>query len=319
MPIKTRKIIVKVPHRISGFFEIVDEREGKKILNPEEIGSRGAGFNLKAFGATKIEVDFLSLNDESDCSIYINNERLDHKAETTFYIYSRVKELLKKPFKARISHYFDLPIGSGYGASGSGALGSIVGLSKLLKLKLNFKEMGRIAHIAEVVNKTGLGTVCGQIGGGLCMLIEPGYPCHFKRINVPKGIKVICTSFGMIHTKSILSNPNLNALIKEEGKKALKKLMINPTIQTFIDASIEFVKNTRILEILELDKVKELMDELNRLNILGASMNQLGKSVYAICKEQDLNLVMEIFESFNNKKDIYISEIYKKNPILIQK
>jgi len=37
----TKKIFVEVPHRISGFFEIVDKENGIPIKNPERIGSRG--------------------------------------------------------------------------------------------------------------------------------------------------------------------------------------------------------------------------------------------------------------------------------------
>ena len=51
---RKNKVIVTVPHRISGFFEIVDEINGSKIINPEKIGSRGAGFNLNSFGRTKV-------------------------------------------------------------------------------------------------------------------------------------------------------------------------------------------------------------------------------------------------------------------------
>ncbi|MHA1487201.1 MAG: GHMP family kinase ATP-binding protein, partial [Promethearchaeota archaeon] len=146
----TNKIIVEVPHRISGFFEIVDKENGIPIKNPEKIGSRGAGFNVSGVGETVISSKKLEKEDESQCTIYINEEKLDNKAETTYFIYDYIRKLIDYPISVKIEHFFDLPVGCGYGASGSGALGTIFGLNKLLNLNLTNLESGRIAHIAEV-------------------------------------------------------------------------------------------------------------------------------------------------------------------------
>ena len=312
-----KKVIVEVPHRISGFFEIVDEIRGFKIENPEHIGSRGAGFNLAALGKTEIIIEDLDKDDISNCVIKINNEEFNEKAETTTFIFDNIKKLIKNPVEVKVNHFFDLPVGCGYGASGSGALGTIIGLDKILNLNLGILERGRIAHVAEVVNRTGLGTVCGQLAGGLCMLKEPGYPCVYKSIQYPDDLLVICGTFGMIHTKSILTDPILNLKIKEAGRNALNTLNDEPSIRTFMKASINFVKETQMLEVLNLNKVKELMDGLNQLNIIGACMNQLGRSVYAICRKQQEKEVKEVFESFKPELKIFYSSINKQGPQII--
>lgn len=309
MSINKKKITVEVPHRISGFFEIVDKINGIKIINPERIGSRGAGFNLNAIGRTTIEIEKLRKSKNSKCIIYINNYELTQKAETTYFIFKHIKKYIINPIKIKIFHSFDLPVGCGYGASGCGAIGTIIGLNNLLNLNLSNFEKGKIAHVAEVVNKTGLGTVCGQLGGGLCILKEPGYPCVSERIKVPTDLKIICGSFGTIQTKLVLSSPSLSLKIKKAGKIALQKLMLEPNIRTFINASIEFVKETDILNILNLTKTKELMNDLNKINIIGASMNQLGRSVYAICKNKEVKKVIEVFKSYKPEIKIYQSSI----------
>ena len=315
-----KKIIVEVPHRISGFFEIVDTVNGIKIENPVKIGSRGAGFNVSTLGTTEINIlDFEKKRENSDVEIFINNKRYDHSAETTYYIVDYVKKLTKKPFNIRIHHSFKLPVGCGYGASGSGALGTIFGLDYLLDLKLSYHEKGKIAHIAEVENKTGLGTICGQLSGGLCMLKEPGYPCISERIKIPKNIQIVCGTFGSIHTKSILTNPILNLRIKKEGKRALNRLLQDPNIKTFIRESLTFVETTEILELLEMPKLKELIRSLNNLNIIGASMNQLGRSVYAICKEIKVKEVLDVFESYTPNIKISMTSIYEKKLISLRK
>ena len=308
------KVIVEVPHRISGFFEIVDEANGVKIKEYEKIGSRGAGFCLSAVGKTEISIEYKEKQENFESRIYINGEELNQKAETTNFIVNYVRKFINEPMKIEIKHNFDLPVGCGYGASGSGALGTIFGLNHALNLNLAYEERGRIAHIAEVINKTGLGTVCGILGRGLSMLLEPGYPCVYKRINAQSDIKIICGTFGMIPTKSVLSDPLLSAKIKESGRKAVKKLIQNPNMKTFIRASIEYVNETNILNILKLEKEKELMNNLNKLDILGASMNQLGRSVYAIGTMEQEKKIVEIFESYKPEIKIFNLSINNKYP-----
>jgi pantoate kinase len=307
---KKNQLIIRVPHRISGFFEIVDEQNGKKIMNPERIGSKGAGFNVAAFGYTKITFLDNRGKKESEDVIKINGDKYNDKAETSHFILSYFKKLIKKDCAVNIQHNFDLPVGCGFGASGSGALGLVYGLDGLFDLGLSELEKGKIAHIAEVINKTGLGTICGQLAGGLCLLDKAGYPCSFKKITVPKDIKIVCGTFGEIPTKSILSDPILSDKIKKAGKSALMRLEENPNLKTFIQESIKFVKKTEILELLNLYEIKELIKILNQENIIGASMNQLGRSVYAFCKEHDVENVIEIFNSFYPKPKVYTTEIY---------
>ena len=319
----TNKIIVEVPHRISGFFEIVDKENGIPIKIPEKIGSRGAGFNVSGVGETVISCKKLEKEEESQCSIYINEDKLDNKAETTYFIYEYIRKLIDYPVDVKIEHFFDLPVGCGYGASGSGALGTIFGLNILLNLNLTNLESGRIAHIAEVVNKTGLGTVCGQLGRGLCVLKEPGYPCNHERLKSPNDLLVICGSFGAIKTKSILSDESLSSSIKQAGKLALNRLLSEPNYKNFVKVSYQFVKNTKIINVLNLAKVSDLINDLLKLDIIGASMNQLGRSVYAFCKKGIEKEVFEIYKTYkpeietftltiNNQKTINFKEKRKE-------
>jgi pantoate kinase len=311
----TNKITVEVPHRISGFFEIVDKKNGNIINNPEQIGSRGGGFNISGKGRTQISFENLEKGKESCCTIYINEEKFDKKAETTHFIFDYVKKLIKDPVKVKIEHFFDLPVGCGYGASGSGALGTIFGLNKLFNLNLGVLENGKIAHIAEVVKKTGLGTVCGQLGRGLCILKEPGYPCTYERLKSPSDLLVICGSFGTIQTKSILSDASLSSKIKRAGKIALNKLMLEPNYRSFIRVSFQFVEESEIINILHLDRIRDLLNDLHKLDIIGASMNQLGRSVYIFCKKGSENEVLEVLNTYKPDILIFKLTINNKNTI----
>ncbi len=223
--------------------------------------------------------------------------------------------MIKDPVKVKIEHFFDLPVGCGYGASGSGALGTIFGLNKLFNLNLDDLENGKIAHIAEVVKKTGLGTVCGQLGRGLCLLKEPGYPCTYERLKSPNDLLVICGSFGAIQTKSILSDASLSSKIKRAGKIALNKLMLEPNYRNFIKVSFGFVEESEILNILHLDRIRELLNDLHKLDIIGASMNQLGRSVYIFCKKGKENEVLEVLNTYKPEILVFKLTINNKNTI----
>ncbi len=134
MSLNTSEILIKVPHRISGFFQIVDEINGVKIGNPEKIGSRGAGFCITAFGYTKISIQDIETSKENKVQILINGQEQTKNAKTTNYIFLYLKEFFKKKVKMRIDHNFDLPVGCGYGASGSGAIGTALGNNFLILL-----------------------------------------------------------------------------------------------------------------------------------------------------------------------------------------
>lgn len=317
MNIEKKIIHVSVPHRISGFFEIVDKRNKKKIVEPKNIGSRGAGFNLSALGKTTIEVEIKPKDARNEYHISINGEVFDERAETTLYICKYLEKYFPQKLNINIMHDFELPVGCGYGASGSGALGTVFGLNKILDLDLSNGQCSKIAHIAEVVNKTGLGTVCGQLTGGLCILEEPGYPCASKRIHVKEGFKVICGTFGEIHTKSILSDPKLSKRIKKAGQHSMLILNQDLSLRSFMKASIEFVEKTQILKILKLGKVKQLIEDLNDLDILGASMNQLGRSVYCIFEKEEKNNVIDLFEAYKPEIKWYDLKLNQDDPVII--
>ncbi len=99
----------------------------------------------------------------------------------------------------------------------------------------------------------------------------------------------------------------------------MKKLLLEPNIKTFIKASKEYVKQTEILDILQLTDVKELLENLNKLTIIGASMNQLGRSVYSICRKENESEVLNLLESYKPNIEIFITSIYEKKPITFKK
>ena len=131
-------------------------------------------------------------------------------------------------------------------------------------------------------------------------------------ITVPSSLNVICGTLGKIETKSILSDKYLSSKIKEAGNQALRELLASPDYLNFIRVSQKFVRNTKMLELLNLTEIKELLDDLNKLKTFGASMNQLGRSVYCFCDDIDINNVLEILNTFKPKIQIFKLRINKE-------
>jgi pantoate kinase len=310
------EILVVVPHRISGFFQIVDEINGVRISNPEKIGSRGAGLTLTAYGYTRISVQDRENSNENEIKILINGKKENENAETTYYIYKYISKFFKKTVKLTIDHHFDLPVGCGFGASGAGAIGASLGINYLMDLNLTYNDAGRIAHIAEVESKTGLGTVAGLWHGGLSIVLKAGYPFFIDKIFYPLDLKVNCCTFGEILTKSILSDPILSLKIKKAGEKAMNNLLKTPNIFTFMDESINFVNNIDILNLFNLSECQELMNSLNKIKNVKASMNQLGKSIFSIFRPEQFKEVHEIYESYKPRIKIYDLEICPYGPVI---
>ncbi len=310
------EITVLVPHRISGFFQIVESGGGRPVDDLSRIGSKGGGPSLSNYGKTKIKIkEFLDSTEPSKCTITINGSESTKTARTTFYVFSHYTSLIKRPVDIEIHHEYELPLGAGYGSSGCGAIGTSFGLNYLLNVGLSYNQAGRIAHIAEVMNRTGLGTVGGQLTGGISITTKAGFPFELDRIFCPPNIKIVCGSFGSIPTQSIIGDPLHKSRIKEAGARAMNTLLKNPVFTEFIEVSQQFVEDIQILEPNEMQEIRELISELNKLTVFGASMNQLGKSVYCFCKSSEVNRVTDTFNSFS-PSFLKVLEVCETGPVL---
>lgn len=212
-------------------------------------------------------------------------------------------DLLKKHFseeigwnqiKIIVNHQINIPIESGFGASAGFALGTSIGLSKLLKLPLTFNQAAAVAHNAEVDLKTGMGDVMGSVIGGFPVRIEPGAPGYGKADKLldgrerdsndddEEGLFVISKSLGTIETASVLTDPDMTHKVNSVARDMLQKLLLNPQVTNFMDLSLEFAQKTGLIDPEVMEIVNVLKDET-----LGASMAMLGKTAFAISDTPD--------------------------------
>ncbi|KYH40623.1 MAG: hypothetical protein AYL32_010510 [Candidatus Bathyarchaeota archaeon B26-2] len=299
------------PAGISSFFQICDsEPDGTPITDPERIGSRGGGFALKRGVLTEVEVEE---SEEKKVEVFING-RSAPEAETTRRV---IEMLLKKTdchYRVKVSHKVDVPVGAGFGTSAAGALGTVMALSRALGTSLTFSQIGRLAHIAEVECRTGLGTVSGLLYGGCVLVKKPGVPDSgsIDRIPVPPGYYIVAGVFQPRMTREFLEKAD-REIINRVGAETLIRILEEPSLENFMRRSREFAEKTGLVT----ERVVRLMDASQDAGALGAAQNMLGEAVHALVPRDRLEPVLEAFGKFLPDERIIVSEIENQGVRLV--
>ncbi|MCL4338466.1 hypothetical protein M1271_02155 [Patescibacteria group bacterium] len=196
--------------------------------DPLQTGSVGIGFTVNK----KIEV---RIQRAQQTSIVFNGKKI---------IFSTVQTVLdtlvpKEHVKVEISS--PLPLGFGFGISGAAALTTASAISNLYKLGKSKEELVQIAHTAEIVNRTGLGTVGTQILGGFLLKTAAGLPV--RAVSFPfVGQNIYAVVIKRLPTESVLNNKNKTAKINLAAEKALEKIkkLIKPSLEGIIDIAYSY-------------------------------------------------------------------------------
>jgi pantoate kinase len=255
-----------VPSHITGFFA------AKRQNDPQKSGSKGCGLAL-ALGATTTIETCQKTETKTDPKTEIVLNGLVSEAPVSRYVVDR---LARSPVKVKTE--LDMPLGSGFGASGAGALGCAYALNAHFDLGLTANQAAAVAHAAEVTNRTGLGDVIGQNTGGLVIRLKPGAPGigQVDRIPVPP-LKVDYVIRGPISTKEVLSDQGVMKAVNLAGEAALKDLLKRPTLRDFMLLSRRFAAQSGLASDWALDAI-EAVEAAGGM----ASMIMLGDAVFAI-------------------------------------
>jgi pantoate kinase len=307
-----RKAKAFCPAGISGFFQICDkEPNGKPITDPERIGARGGGFALKKGVFTEVTV---VEQEQESLNVFING-KLALEAETTRTVVDMLLERVNKPYSIAVKHDVEVPIGAGFGSSAAGALGVALALSKALNINLTYNQIGRIAHVAEVKCRTGLGTVGGLLLGGCVIIVEPGAPNYavIDRIPISPNYQIVAGVYKPQLTSKFLKSTKKRDRINEMGQKTLDKILAEPSLESFLHACREFAEKTGLVT----QRVRKLMDAAERAGCVGVAQNMLGEAVHALVEKDKVKKVVEVFERFLPPEKILVAEVSLQGAQLI--
>jgi pantoate kinase len=235
-----RTATVFAPGHLTGLFQICDQDP-----DPLKKGARGSGISLELGTITKVIAKPSSKN---SYNVFINGQLYDEPVISN-YVIEYYLNLLRNPVSISVEHLVQTPITAGFGSSGGGALSLSLALNQVLETGYDRLEAAQIAHIAEIVCKTGLGSVYAAEVGGFGVLTKPGAPGIGESFSFKESrdYRVIFVYYGSIPTKDALSNPDLRKRVNQLGGKFVDMLIENFTPERFLRLSREFTEYVDIV------------------------------------------------------------------------
>ena len=164
----------------------------------------------------------------------------------------------------------EVPIGSGFGASGAATLATALAANERLDLGRSREELVQAAHAAEVEAGTGLGDVFVQERGGVVVGTGDG----IRRVASDEHLEY--ASFGGIPTSDVLDDPAAMGRIREAGQRAFERLPDDPSLPALVGGSWTFARETGLV-------TERVGNEVERVREAGgeATMAMLGETVVA--------------------------------------
>jgi len=301
------------PAGISSFFEICDRTsEGKEIIDLERVGARGGGFSPDKGVTTEI---VLIEAKEKNVQVFING-KLCPEAYTTKYVAETLLEHVSGEYNVVVKHKVEIPIGAGFGSSAAGALGTALALSKALGLNFTYNQLGKIAHVSEIMSRTGLGTVGPLLFGGCGLTIQPGAPGYaiLDRIPVSPDHRLVVGTFRPYPTRELLSSQQKREIINEKGQKTLTRILDNPSLENFMAECKKFALETGFAT----ERTQKLMEYSEKAGAIGAAQNMLGEAVHVLTTKDTLKTVHEAFKKMLPEEKILIANIDFQGARLIE-
>jgi len=286
-----------VPGHVTGIFRIFDEYD-----DPLRCGSTGAGFSVTIGTVTSVSVvDHPSL----EITTEYNKQRVDAKVTKT--VIQRLTEKYERTLRVHVEHDSSLLSGAGFGASGAGALGTALALSHILDDEIEFEKAASFAHIAEIVNHTGLGDVLSQTVGGVEVRVKAGGPGigQIEKIPYENSMNVVLAGASGLETSEVLTNPESRERINAIGDELVGRIIANPTIEAFVECSREFSNQIG----LKTPRVERALEDLKKNNLVNSSMVMLGDSVFCLCDADESGVASRILSRYWNESEVSVTKI----------
>jgi pantoate kinase len=292
------------PSGISSFFEICDSTpNGSPILDSEKAGARGGGFGIQKGTTTKVTVS----SAETNCIRVFINRKETPEAETTKLVAQMLLEQVDKAYDVTLMHKVDVPIGAGFGSSAAGALTTALALSRALDLSLTYNQLGKLAHVAEVKCKTGLGTVGALMLGGCVLTLEPGAPgiALLDRIPISADHVVVAGVFDLIPTKEVLSSPEKRRQVNKYGRKTLECILSEPSLENFLACCLSFAEEAGFMT----PRLRGLVKLAEKAGAIGAAQNMVGEAIHALTTLENVENVVHAFKRVLPREKIIVARV----------
>ena len=280
-----RKAWAYAPGHLTGLFQICDQS-----MDPLLRGSRGSGLSITQGVHTRVAAEPA---DETSYTIYFNDEPTDG-AFVSENVLGKMLPRADQPYSMEVRHTIETPLGAGFGSSGGGAFSLALALNEALSLGLSYTEAARLAHVAEIECKTGLGTVFAATVGGFGVLYRPGAPGIGTAVSYEGSddVRVVYVCFGPISTKEALSNTELRARINEIGGGYVDELHKEFTPERFMRFSRQFTEQVGLVT----PRLRRLFDAMDSEGVT-FTMAMFGEVAFTVQPRDDAEDVADLVRS----------------------
>ncbi|MFV2013978.1 MAG: pantoate kinase [Candidatus Heimdallarchaeota archaeon] len=236
--------------------------------NPEEMGSIGGGINFDIGVTTSITVS------QAD-KIFWNNQEI--RGNVTKTVVELFKKIHNMKFNLHIEHESALKTGYGFSTSGAGAIGTALGLNELFQTGMENIALYSLAHKAEIINQTGLGSVVGQISGGIELRLSQGGPKRSLTISFHSESEVIIGLLAPLSTKDVLTSSEQMDLVTISGIRCIEQIKNtrNLTLMQIINSGRKFMETCGLMT----PRIENIISQLDSIGEVHSTMAMIGESV----------------------------------------
>ena len=157
-------------------------------------------------------------------------------------------------------------------------------------LPTTLNELGRVTHVAEVVNHTGLGTASALLSGGFNLVAEPGAPGIglVDKLFLPEHHSIICAYLGPTPTREALAKLGIASQVNEPARRAMEAIKRTPDLATFLREARRFGAETGF----ESANVSRIISVMMSAGAIGAAQNMIGEAVHAVAADSKVTRIV---------------------------
>ena len=301
------------PGGISSFFEVCrTDKAGNLLTDPTKIGSRGGGFVITRGATSRVTV---RKRRRTRVEVRINS-RPAPEAQTTRSALEQLINANSSPLDVLAEVHVGIPIAAGFGTSAAGTLASCLALVDAAELPVTFNDVGRVAHVAEVLHSTGLGTASALLYGGFVLVREPGAPGTgvIDRLRFPAGHSIVCAYLGPIQTRDALAKQSEHATYALAARSAFEAINKNPTLPVFLHESRKFGKEAGF----ETPRVIRVISAMMSGGAIGAAQNMIGEAAHGVVEDSKATELMSIVKRASPHAMVFTSRLDNRGVRLLK-
>lgn len=293
------------PAAISNFFSIHDE--GLSLSPPDlvHVGATGGGYMLSR--GVRSSARLLDSKGAAKIQIVVNGDPNYDAATTRKAVELLLDDADLRESSMRLEQTVEVPISHGFGASAASALSGVRAAALALDLRMEDAKLAYYAHAADILCRTGLGTVSVIYRyGGAGIITKPGAPgvAEVRPVAVPRGIRVVTASLEPYKKSVILSSPEMKARVNRLGDEALASAS-DLRLESLVRAAESFSERLG----LESPEVKRLRRVARGAGALGASQNMVGHAIHALVWEESVERVVRALREDGSSPRVEVFEL----------